>query len=147
MKKYIKGKVYDTNTAKKLGYVKNMDDRENDYYQIEVLYQKKTGEFFIWGSSGGCGDYAEMNAGVTTQGTKVVPITDEHAEKWVLENLSGEEYDDIFGELEEVERQQKITIKIDPSVHKIYREMLFKKDRTMQKDLEEYINNKVKEEK
>ena len=44
MKKIISGKVYDTSTAKELGFWSNMEDHGNFSQFSETLYQKKTGE-------------------------------------------------------------------------------------------------------
>lgn len=53
MKKIINGKKYDTDTAKEVGYSNNgLLSTDIDYIE-ETLYQKKTGEFFLYGE-GGC---------------------------------------------------------------------------------------------
>lgn len=96
MKKEIKGIVYDTETATELGYVKNMDDREHDYYQIEILYKTPEDKFFIWGSSGACGDFAKLVRGVSYLNTTIIPRALDKAKKWAKENLSKEEFEDIF---------------------------------------------------
>lgn len=72
MKKYIKNKVYDTDTARFIG-------KKRYGIQKESLYQKKTGEFFL---------YYECDV--------IKPISFSEAQKWAKENLSNEEYDATF---------------------------------------------------
>ena len=87
MKKIIDGKKYDTETAECIGGWENeyngLDDR---YFCAEELYRKKTGEFFIysWG-----------------QEPYIMPYTLDEAKKWAEEHLTGEKYEEIFGEVEE----------------------------------------------
>ena len=46
MKKYINGKVYDTETAQLIGtYANGGNWRDFSHYE-ETLYRKRTGEFF-----------------------------------------------------------------------------------------------------
>ncbi len=52
MKKVIDGKVYDTETATLKAEWENMYDARNFNYVEEQLYQKKTGEFFLYGYGG-----------------------------------------------------------------------------------------------
>lgn len=96
MKKQIERIIYDTETATELGYTKNMDDREHDYYQIEILYKTPENNFFIWGSSGACGDFAKVVNGVSYLNTVIIPKTIEQAKKWVRENLTEEDFEEIF---------------------------------------------------
>ena len=82
MKKVINGKMYNTETAEKVGEWDNEKYGSYDYYG-EELYRKKTGEFFI-----------------KAWGVGIEPITEEEAKKWA-ERLTGEEYEKIFGPVEE----------------------------------------------
>ena len=84
MKKIIKGKVYNTDTAKRIGY-----DNDNPTGNWEeYLYQKKTGGFFVhhWDAwNGGC----------------INPISFKEAQKWLVEHGSAEQYAEVFGEPDE----------------------------------------------
>lgn len=73
MKKIINGKMYDTETAKHIG------DRNN----CEALYQKKTGEFFLYSESG------------------ITPLSFDEAREWAESKLDADVYIEIFGEPEE----------------------------------------------
>lgn len=66
MKKIINGKVYDTNTAKLIGS-----------WDAETLYQKKTGEFFLFGN-------------------RIMPLSYDSAREWAEEHLDVEDYINLF---------------------------------------------------
>lgn len=102
MKKIIGGKVYDTETAKKLAWWQNMPD-VRDFHQVtERLYRKKTGEFFLHGEGGPLTQYAqETGANSWSGGERIMPLTFAEAKAWAEENLDGEEYEAIFGEVTE----------------------------------------------
>jgi hypothetical protein len=81
MKKIINGKMYNTETAKKIGY--DNDNPTGNW--AETLYQKRTGEFFIqhwdiW--NGDC----------------ITPISFKDAQKWLEDHGSAEQYAAVFGE-------------------------------------------------
>ena len=76
MKKIIKNKLYDTDTAKRLG-----EYEPNSYKSdCETLYQKRTGEFFLHGDE------------------KIIPLKYSEAQSWAEEHLDGDDYIAIFGE-------------------------------------------------
>ena len=87
MKKIINGKKYDTETATLL--TETYKEFNGNFAQ-KWFYRKKTGEFFyehhstgIYGSSG------------------ITPITNEEAKELLQEELSADEYEQIFGEINE----------------------------------------------
>lgn len=47
-KKIINNRMYNTETAKQLGYWSNGYTPSDFYFAEETLYQKKTGEYFGW---------------------------------------------------------------------------------------------------
>lgn len=102
MKKIINGKKYDTDTAKEVGYSNNgLLSTDIDYIE-ETLYQKKTGEFFLYGEGGARTEYADYRGEMSScHGCKIVPLTVKEAKKWAEEYLTAEEYEEIFGEVEE----------------------------------------------
>ena len=87
MKKIINGRLYDTDTAKKLGSYDNEHFTTDFNYHREELFQKRTGEYFIVNTSY---DY-----------TIISPATEKKAKEWCEEHLTGEEYISIFGNVEE----------------------------------------------
>ena len=101
MKKIINRKKYDTETAKELGGNSNGMGRGDFRYIAETLYQKKNGEFFLHGAGGAMTEYAESYADGRGFGERIIPITEEEARDWVEKNLDAEDYEEIFGEVEE----------------------------------------------
>lgn len=75
MKKIINGKLYNTETAKEVGQYWNGYDCENDFYEKEKLYLKKTGEWFLYGEGGAVSCYG-VEYGTTYIGSSVIiPFT------------------------------------------------------------------------
>lgn len=87
MKKIIKGKVYDTSTARKLGM--RWIGAEYSRSGLEKLYRKKTGEFFTLYHS-----YSDNSE-------RIEPLAYEEARCWAEEHLDSDDYISIFGEPEE----------------------------------------------
>lgn len=96
MKKIIKGKVYDTDTARQLGLDGGGDGFSSWH---EELYQKRTGEFFLYGKGGPATKYAHHVDGsnMWSGGDKIIPLTADAAREWVEEHLTADEYEEIFG--------------------------------------------------
>lgn len=100
MKKIINGKKYDTETAKCCGcFSKN----EGEFtYCYEELYKKKTGEFFLYGKGGPMSKYSQSCGQNTwSGGSDIVPLTEAQARKWMEEHADADEYEQVFGEVEE----------------------------------------------
>ena len=102
MKKIINGKVYDTDTARELGYWANMADRRNFSQFEETLYRKKTGEFFLYGEGGPASKYAQaVGQNEWSGGSRIMPLDFSEARQWAEEHLDADEYESIFGEVSE----------------------------------------------
>lgn len=101
MKKIINNKVYDTDTANKLGSY-SYDSYNSLNYIRERLYRKKTGEFFLHGEGGANSKYARtVGANSWSSGETIMPLSYEDAQKWAEEKLTVEEYENVFGAVEE----------------------------------------------
>lgn len=103
MKKIINGKKYDTDTAKELGMCWNGLAPSDFDYVKETLYRKKTGEYFLYGRGGAKSCYAETVRGDNcwTAGEAIIPYTEDEAKRWSERNLDVDEYEEIFGKVEE----------------------------------------------
>lgn len=115
MKKIIKNKVYDTATAKKLGeWYKNWD---NSLYRVtEELYQKRTGEFFLYGCGGPGSKYGVSSGnGNWSSGEEIIPMSYEAAQEWAEKYLDGEEYEAIFGEVVEDDTKTMVAVYLPTS--------------------------------
>ena len=96
MKKIIGGKLYDTETAIRIGECNNGEMPTSFHYQSETLYRKKNGEFFLL-----IDGIRKKNYGNYTTTYKIEKIDMEQAKEWCKLNLSGEEYMDVFGQVDE----------------------------------------------
>ena len=101
MKKIINGKKYDTDTAKEIGYWSNGYPHSDFNYCEETLYLKKTGEYFLHGEGGALTEYARNTWNGSTGGSCIIPLTEEGAKNWAMDHLECDEYEALFGEVEE----------------------------------------------
>lgn len=109
MKKIIKGKRYDTETATLCGSMSYGQGPRDFKHFSEELYQKRTGEFFLYCEGGPASQYAqEISINQWSGGELIRPLTLDEAKKWAENNLDGEEYEKIFTVEEEPEPGKKI---------------------------------------
>lgn len=107
MKKIINGKRYDTETAQFCGSRDYRYPGDLDYVH-EALYQKRTGEFFLYGEGGPRSKYAEeVSMNSWSGGEAITPLSDDEAREWAESYLDGEDYEKIFT-VEEPEEGKKI---------------------------------------
>lgn len=101
MKKIINGRLYDTETAKELAAVDNGYGVGNAFYSKTALFQKKTGEYFIYGEGGPMSEYGDSVGYNRTWGCRFEPVDEFDAQKWVEKNCDGDTYIDLFGDVDE----------------------------------------------
>lgn len=95
MRRIIKNKVYDTDSARKMGTYRGLFD---DY---ESLYRKKTGEFFLHAYDG------------PNSEDSIIPLTYDKAQEWARTSLTEEQYERIFfGVVEEYTETEALTVQI-----------------------------------
>lgn len=98
MVEVIDGKRYNIETAKALGEW----EVYSDYYDLETLYIKNDGEFFLhlqaWPPDDDVFGGKEFPNIVTDW---IRPLTTADAKKWAEKCLDGDKYEEIFGEVEE----------------------------------------------
>lgn len=116
MKKIINGKLYNTETARERGSWSNTGDWRDFSHITETLYQKRSGEFFLFGEGGPRTKYAVSQGQNTwSGGSKIIPMSADAAREWAEEHLSAEEYEDIFGEVAEDDTRTVLSISISSS--------------------------------
>lgn len=112
MKKIIKGRMYDTTTAKELGWWENIQDVRNFSHFSETLYRKRTGEFFLYGKGGPSTKYSQrVDQNCWSGGEDIIPVSAENARSWAEEHLDADDYEKIFGPVSEDEEDILITFK------------------------------------
>lgn len=110
MKKVIKGKLYDTDTAPLMGEWWNGLSQSDFGYCAEQLYKKRTGEFFLHGEGGAMSKYARHSGNNSGFGERITPLTYAEAQEWVEEHLDGDKYIEIFGIPDEDDSKEDLHI-------------------------------------
>lgn len=107
MQKIINGKRYNTETAHFCGDREFGDTAEERAY--EALFQKKTGEFFLYGSGEAKSKYAkEVSLNNWAYGEEIIPLTETQAKEWAKTYLYPVEYQNLFTVKEPVDPGKKI---------------------------------------
>ena len=111
MKKIINGRKYDTDTAKCVGSWDNGYGCNDFKYVKEDLYRKKNGEFFLYGEGGPTTKYREPEGQHGwTGGSRITPLSVDRAHDWAEKHLDADEYESIFGKVDEGETPGKISV-------------------------------------
>lgn len=98
MRKIINGKAYDTDKATEVGESTNGYGPSDFKYEVETLYRKRTGEYFLHGYGHAMSRYAEAHGdNCWGPGERIIPMSYEGAMKWAEERLDAEEYEREFG--------------------------------------------------
>ena len=110
MKKIIGGRKYDTSTAKLLAFWQT-DRPSSDFgWYMESLYQKRNGEFFLFGGGGPLSRYGRVDyKNSWDYKEKTIPLTYEGAQRWAQARLDADKYEKIFGDVDEGEGEKKKT--------------------------------------
>lgn len=113
MRKVINGKMYDTETATELGS-HSFSHRGDFHFYEETLYRKKTGEFFLYGEGGPLTQYARtVGLNEWSGGERIMPYSYKEAQKWAEDNLDADDYEEIFGKIDETEEKLTVTISLN----------------------------------
>lgn len=122
MNKIINGKRYSTDSAKAMASDEFGTVTDFGHWE-ETLYRKNTGEYFLHGEGGPASKYAEsVGQNQWRGGEKIIPLPIEAAQKWAEEHLDGEEYERIFGAVEESATKKTVSLSLSESaIEKIKR--------------------------
>src|SRR5690554_5959938 len=97
MKKVIDGSLYNTDTAKELGNYSYSNRTDFNYFS-ETLYRTRSGKYFIHGEGGPMSKYAvSTGQNSWSGGEHIEPVSIDTAREWAEENLTADEYAEIFG--------------------------------------------------
>ena len=115
MKKVIRGRLYDTNTAKPIGSTFGGAELSTDFhYWEETLYKKRTGEYFLCCFGGAMSKYGVWHGNAGEPGTAIKPLAYDEAKAWAEKALDGDEWIAEFGDPEE--NGDKTTMNISVTV-------------------------------
>lgn len=112
MKKVINKKLYNTETAERVGSWYNGHYTNDFAYCSEDLYRTKSGNFFLHGEGGPMSIYAQSSGNSTGWGERIVPLTYDEAQAWAEKHLDGDDYINIFGEPEEGDDKSALNVRI-----------------------------------
>ncbi|MCF7939510.1 MAG: hypothetical protein K9L68_12995 [Spirochaetales bacterium] len=102
MKQIIEGFRYDTEKAEALGGTDNIgaavDSRSDFNFWEAVLYKTpRSGRYFLAGEGGPLTRFARPAGNNAMQwGERIIPLAEEDAKTWAEQNLSAEQYEEIF---------------------------------------------------
>jgi hypothetical protein len=114
MRKIIKGKKYDTDTATLVGeWSPDISVTDFDYF-AESMYRKRTGEYFLYGEGGPSSKYAVHSYGSWTGGEAITPLTLEEADGWAQRYLDEGEYEREFGPVDDGGGKSVVGIRLSP---------------------------------
>ncbi|MDR2043505.1 MAG: hypothetical protein LBQ15_03900 [Clostridium sp.] len=119
MYKVINGKGYSTETARMLASKDNGLYPGDLRYLEETLYIKRTGEYFLHGAGGAGSRYGEWSGNSGRAGEAIIPLSLAGAREWAEGCLDGEEYERIFGSIDEAAEgggQQQFSILVPAAV-------------------------------
>lgn len=137
MNKVINGKRYDTSTAK---IVASWDNEETGFSMIsENLHRKRTGEYFLHGSGGANTKYAECSYGSWKWGEEIIPLSEKDARAWAEDHLSADEYESIFGKIEEGTTKKIVTFSLTEKAIESLRTMARESNTSMSEFIENLI--------
>jgi len=101
MKKVINGRVYNTETSKRVGSWNN-GIYGNDFRSCEEsLYKSTKGTYFLVGEGGPMSKYSVTHGNETSGGRELIPMTAAEAQEWAEVHLTINKYEAEFGEQEE----------------------------------------------
>lgn len=112
MKKIIKNKLYDTDTATLVGHWdKDLSVTDCGWYS-EDLYRKRTGEYFIYGEGNAASPYRQRSYDMWAAGEQIVPIGYDEAREWAEYHLEVEEYEAEFGLPDEGDGDEVVSARV-----------------------------------
>lgn len=147
MNKVIRGKRYNTESAKLVGTWEANEPENSDFWEKEELYQKRSGEFFLIGQGGAQTQYARFSMGGESKpGVELRPIEPEEASDWAEEHLTADEYEALFGPVAEDGSRGRITLTLLNSTIEIVRREAQRRKMNFNEYLEKLIAQQMKEE-
>ena len=83
MKKVIRGRLYDTETAQEIGSTYGGGENSRDFhYWEEKLFRKRTGEYFLYCFGGAMSKYGVWRGNSGCSCEHIKPLSYEEAKEW-----------------------------------------------------------------
>lgn len=140
MKKIIRGRKYDTDSAKFIAQVwaNGTSVRDCEYWE-ETLFRKKTGEFFLYCAGGANSRYGHWEGSNGYSGEEIQPLSYAQAKTWAEENMSADEYEAEFGKVVDDGSTEYMTLAVPTAVATQLRRMSSAQNKTVGKIIAELI--------
>lgn len=138
MEKMVHNRRYNTGTSDLLGSWINSSQEESSYF-VEELYQKRSGEYFLYGKGGSNSRFAKQVRSQWLPGEKIVPLTWEEAKAWAEKHLSPEDFEKHFGDISITGERQTFAVYISTGTIQQIRRSCAKSGKSMSA----YIENLV----
>lgn len=140
MRKIINSKSYDTEKARKAGAWESSYAYNDFHWYGESLYQKRTGEYFLYGEGNAASPYSRaIDTNSWSGGEDIKPLTVEEARLWAEKHLSADAYEQEFGEVAEDDSRTVLSITMTASLAERLRREAAKAEMT----LSAYIESKL----
>ena len=115
MKEIVNGRMFNTVNAIFVGSDGYSCSSDFQYWR-EELYQKRNGEFFLYGEGGPGSKYREpVDVNCWRGSSDIIPLTFQSAREWAEEHLGPNTYQDIFGPIEEDDSKIMVNFYIESS--------------------------------
>jgi len=145
MKKIINNKRYDTDTAKYTADTGSLEQGigPSDFnFWSETLYQKRTGEFFLYGEGGPLSKYSQPYENNGSQsGAKIIPLTIDQAKQWAEKAMDADEYEELFGPVEEDTGKHVMSLSVNESTYQIIKRLAAENRTTMSQVINDWAKN------
>ena len=107
----------------------------------EYLYRKSSGEFFLHAMGGAASKYAAHVEGSNTWSADelIIPLSVDEAKNWAEDHLSGDTYEEIFGEVDESSENHTLVISLPPNTYRKIREMADKNQKSISTTVMELV--------
>ena len=145
MIKSINGKSYNTESAKQIGYWTNGGDVAQEEQVTEVLYRKRSGEYFLYGEGGPATRYGKYSRSTGWQnGVKIIPMSKNAAVAWAKTHLSEEVYDSAFS-MSDAGESKMLTLLLPERTIEMLRSLAFDMGCRMSNVVQELVCREYKE--
>lgn len=145
MKKVIRGRLYDTETAIRVGAIDGGGESRTDFhFWEETLYKKRTGEYFLHCYGGAMSQYGVWHGNSGGSGEHIKPLSYEDAKAWAENALDGDEWVKEFGEPAENGDRTTIQVSMTIGAVSIIKKAAQKSDKSVSEMIEELIRGSLK---
>lgn len=145
MKKIISNKRYDTDKATYIAEISSRDQGigPSDFsFWAETLYQKRTGEFFLFGEGGPMSKYSQPYENDGSQsGYKIIPLTLGQAKQWAEKAMDADEYETTFGPVEEDTDKHVMSLSVNESTYQIIKRIAVENKISMSQVINNWAKN------